>query len=114
MKKLIHKFRKALRSNRGETIMESLASLFLMSILLMAITMMIQTSQQMTIVATTTATDVQENIINSAILGDYDGDKPLVVTLKNAVPDAGAYIVNISASHQVRFTDEGGVVAFAP
>jgi len=114
MKKQIHKIKRILCSNKGETIMESIASLLILSILLMAVTMMIQTAQQLTAMSTTTATDVQENTINSAILGDYDGEKNLIITLENAESSVGAYEVNMTASHAVIFTDDSGVVAFAP
>jgi len=106
MKKRILKIKRILRSNAGETIMESIASLLVLAILLMAVTMMIQTSLRMTAASNVSATESQAGTVNSAILGIFSGKgKDIVFSAPGG---------EISAAHTVNFTNDDGIIAFIP
>jgi len=86
--------------------MESVASFLILSIVLAAITMMIQTSLKITATSTQNAGVMQEGTVNPVILSAYKKSEPVRVTFSN---NAG-----ISATHDVTLNTDEGIIAFYP
>jgi len=112
MKISIQTIKKIFRSNKGETLVESIVSLLILSILLLAVTTMIQTALRMTSASAQKARGVQEDTVNPVILADYrDSENDVAITFE-ATAIEGEY--NIEAKHNVVFNQDGGLIAFSP
>ena len=112
MNTLIRRAKKIFRSKKGETLMESIVSMLVLSVLLAAITMMILTALKFTNTLTQRATTMQEEKINPAVLlSKTTGSGEITFTAASDAPDAAT---DISAKHNVRVYDDDGIIAFAP
>lgn len=109
MKLQDRKLKRIIRSDKGETITESIASLLVFMVLLLAVTTMTQTALKMTRESIQTATDAQEGYINNAMLSGYvsSGDVESI-TFKSTVA------TNINTTHEVLINNDGGIIAFTP
>ena len=106
---LILKIKKIIKSNSGETLLEGIISIFVLTVLLAAVTMMIMTSLGMTRMLTENAEEAQESA-NDAILVGYSGaGTNLKITFKSTNTN------DIIAEHNVVFyRSDDGTVAFSP
>lgn len=106
MKMWIQKTKKIIRSNKGETLVESIVSLLVLSILLFAVTTMIQTALRITSASTQTAKGIQDTL-NIVIRSEYSDSVPDQITFT-------ASGFGISATHDIILNKDGGIIAFAP
>jgi hypothetical protein len=107
MKTWVSKIRGILRSDRGESIMEAVASMLILAILLATITSMIQTSLKWTGIYLQESRAMQD-IINPVRLGVYGVYSETVeISFK-------ADVTKVEASHNVDFYDNNGIIAFSP
>jgi len=112
MKISIQTIKKIFRSNKGETLVESIVSLLILSVLLLAVTTMIQTALRMTSASAQKARGMQEDTVNPVILADYrDSENDVAITFE-ATAIEGEH--NIEAKHNVVFNQDGGLIAFSP
>jgi uncharacterized protein (UPF0333 family) len=107
MKILIQKIKKILHSNKGETLIESIASLLVLTVLIAAISTMINFSLRITSDATRNARAMQDTV--NEVIWEEPGDS-LEITF--TFIDSGG--IAISASHDVEFNEHGGIRAFYP
>ena len=105
MKRLICKSKKIINSNKGESIIESVTALLVLSILLISITMMIQTSLKMTGSSIQNANETQEKDINPLMVSEYNSSEEISITFTAA---------GIEAGHKVIFNKDNEIRAFAP
>lgn len=115
MKKWIDKFIKILHQNKGETLMEIIVSLFVLSILLLVVTTMIQTALRMTSALTQSAKETQESVMNPVMWSDYTDIANY--SDSNVVHITFSYEINGEtkiARHEVEFNVVDGVIAFSP
>jgi len=110
MKKWVLKTKNILRSKRGETLMESIVSLLILTILLTAVGMMIQTALNMTLISTQNAREMQHDIANPTIRALYATGSTDDTEIIFSSPEIGA---GFTASHEVVIFD-GGIIAFSP
>lgn len=112
MKMWIRRIKKIIRSNKGETLMETIVSLIILSILLLAVTTMIQTALRMTSISIQNAEGTQDNV-NFVILSEYTlseySDSGELAEITFTVSGMG-----ISASHDIILNKEGNIIAFTP
>ncbi|MCL2084961.1 MAG: hypothetical protein FWH06_06880 [Oscillospiraceae bacterium] len=101
------KVRYILAQKRGETLMEGIASLLVFSILLAAVTMMINWSLGVTADSAAEATEMQ-NKANEVILGEYDGqrDTELILSVEGRLISIPVTVTDNMA--------DGGFFAFKP
>jgi competence protein ComGC len=104
MKERFYKMREKLRSSKGETIMECIASLLILAILMVAVTTIIQASLKMTETSTVRAA-AQQVTMSDIMLGDYSN--PGSITFSNAA-------AGINVTHDVFFYNQDGTIAFTP
>jgi len=72
MKSLKYRIIRIFKQKRGETLVEAIVSILLLTILLTTITVMIQTSFRLTANAMREAEEMQELRFNPAFLNDFD------------------------------------------
>ena len=108
MRSLIDKTKKALRSKRGETLVEAIASMLILAILLTSVAAMIQTALRMSGEAVRDAAENQE-AINNIILGHFDPANTRGAEINFTAP-------GIVASHEIEiYVDTtAGIIAFIP
>lgn len=106
MKILIQRIKRIIRSNKGETIVESIVSLLILSILLLAVTTIIQTALRMTSVSIQNAKETQD-LFNIVAKAEYSDSEPAEITFS-------ASDINISATHHIIFNKDDGIIAFSP
>lgn len=115
MKKWIDNGKNIFHSTRGETILEGVVSLLLLSALILAVTMMVQSSFKMTSMFTQQSRQLQEDIINPIILSNEESG--------SNYSEYEETNINISyeldgktktAIHKVEFNTADGIIAFAP
>lgn len=109
MKKWIHKIKKTLLSTEGESLAESIASLFVFLVLLLAVTIMIKTSLKITSTSILDAKKMQENIVNPVILSDISNGRRYNITFSNSASG-----IQIHAEHKVVLRNNSGIIAFDP
>jgi len=106
MRKWIHKIEKNIVSKRGETLAESIVSLLIFAILMLSVTMMIQTALRTTARSTRAAREAQDHI-NLVILSKYDEETDITFSYEIAGETK-------SVRHRVRFNESGGIIGFTP
>lgn len=106
MKEWINRTKGIILSSGGETLMESLVSLLVLTILLLTVTAMIKTSFNMSGATIKNATDEQETV-NKLVLSDY-GDDYFESDITFSSEDG------ISSTHGIKLFDSDGYIAFAP
>jgi Tfp pilus assembly protein PilV len=107
--KLFEKARAVLSRPRGETLMEGVVSILVLTILLAGVTMMITMSVRMSAMATGEANDAQ-NEVNAALTAG-DGD-PEVFTFTVVVDDSETGTLKLPVA--VTRTQEFSFIAFTP
>jgi hypothetical protein len=119
MKKVKRKFMRL--SKRGESLAESLASLFVMTLMLVAVAAMIDGAVKIAVRATGDASARQENTINNLMLGNFSEVNPDNVSIAQVMFEftVPGDPLPKTAEHQVTVFDsvEDNVVriiAFAP
>jgi len=105
MKTPIRKIKRLLISKKGETIVESIVSIFIMTVLLVSVTSMIQIALRTTSSSIKEAKRVQEEIINPLISSGGSGN---MVTLTFKIPGLP------DVTHNVVLSANEGIIAFAP
>ncbi|MCL2538700.1 MAG: hypothetical protein FWE66_00015 [Oscillospiraceae bacterium] len=105
MKKLIRRTCDILRSKGGETIMESVVSMLVFSVLLVAVSAMVHTALTMILGSVRSAGIMQEQTINPVILSEY--------TETGASTTLTFTCDGFSAWHEVIMSDSD-VLAFIP
>lgn len=108
MKTLIQRIKKTIRSNKGETIMEGIVSLLVLSILLLVVTTMIQTALRMTSVSIQNAKESQD-VFNDVALSEYSDSESAEITFSFSFSGT-----SMSAAHDIIVNKDGGIIAFAP
>lgn len=106
MKRLTDRIKTILTDKRGESLVESLASMMLFTLLMINITMMINTSLQITGVSTVNAKNKQDNA-NKYILEIYDSKSSHNLILRDDMN-------GINVAIPVDFSDDGNFTAFSP
>jgi len=101
-----NKIKKILGSNRGETLVESLAAILLMSILLIAVGTIINVSLNFSRLAVDNAR-VSQGEVDEIILGNYDEPEP--ATIEFYIQGSPTPL----AWHEVTVND-GDITAFTP
>jgi len=111
MKSLIIRIKKALRSKRGEMLMEAIVSIILLVILLTTITAMIATSRRLTANSMVEAREMQEETLIPVTNATHTGFEQDVTIEITAVDPS----IDLEAEHTVSFFNNGqGLVAFFP
>ena len=105
------KIKKMLSSNRGESLVESLVSLAVLTVLLVAIGLIIHTALRMTSISSVEATRTQEQVINPAISTEFGDDETGEITFSFRF-GVGTPLINVT--HDVKIYEEEGVIAFSP
>lgn len=106
MKRLKDKLKTILTGKKGESLVEGLVSLLVFSVLMMAVTMMINTSLRMTAASTADASAKQESF-NNAVFEQYT--TPAAVNL--LLQTSGSAI---DVSVPVYLSNDGTYVSFSP
>ena len=105
MKELFGKMIKKIRSNKGETLMECIASVLILMFVMAIIGTMIQSSLLMTETLTKRAFE-EQTIVNDIILGASTGSGTITFNTTAA---------GITATfHPVAIYDQDGIIAFRP
>ena len=107
MKESLQRIKKNITDSKGETLMESIISLLILSVLLVAVATMIQAALGLTNSLTQRANSTQEDTINPVILTDYS----------NSITNSIIFFAedgSISAAHDVLVFNEDGLVGFSP
>lgn len=107
--RLLNKLKNILTGKRGESLMESIASILILNILMLAVTVMIKTSLRITEQSTTSASSIQEQA-NSIIFEEYP---PSADTPTLELRDSGSGY-NIDVDIEVIYHDDGTFQAFTP
>jgi competence protein ComGC len=109
MKLLVGKLIKILNKKRGELLMEAIISVMLLSILLVIVATMIQTSRNMTANSMRDASALQEGELNLLALGtDTRIESGSVISFE--IQDLDIY-----SEHEIRLFEENGInIAFFP
>ena len=99
------------KSNRGETVIESIISMIILSILLVSVAMILQTAIKMTERSLEMAESSQEGLANQLILDEYeeeDDDVDFNISAKDAT-------IDIDATHKVTLNiASDDIIAFYP
>jgi len=116
MKSLIRTLIKKLRCKNGETLVEAIVSILLLAILLATVTAMISTSLRMTANSMRDAVDIQEGLLNRAILGELpDPDLFPDASHQRVTFTIGSTTPLISAVHNIDVLDTTeNIIAFYP
>ncbi|MCL2719528.1 MAG: prepilin-type N-terminal cleavage/methylation domain-containing protein [Lachnospiraceae bacterium] len=110
-------------SNKGESLIESVISLFILSILILAVTSIIQVSLRMSNRSIANAAVMQENVLNPLLRSEFDGDGIVGAVTFNFVPTSGNTdppVDNffefdaIAISQNALIYNQGGLWAFSP
>ena len=112
MKERFGKIIKRLRSNKGETIMECIASLLVLAILMVAVTTMIQASMRMTGIATQTAA-ARQTTAGAIMLGTHPASGGGTITFSSDTSPVQA-ANGIGAEHPVTIYTEDNISSFIP
>jgi len=104
---LFRRIKELIGSDRGETLVESIVSVFIMGILFTTIAMMIVTSFRMTNTSVERAEENQEEFVNPLVLTEFAGDIIDITFMIGGID-------GIIATHQVVFSAENGILAFSP
>jgi Tfp pilus assembly protein PilV len=101
------------RSQKGETLVEIIISLFLLAVLITGVTAMIFASFGISNAAIAHA-EAQQASINGVILfgNELSNDKAVSTVIRFYSSDAR--FMNINAEHGVNFVNDGGVITFYP
>ncbi len=115
MKKLITKSKSILKSQKGETLAEGIASLFIFSILMLGVTVMIVTSLRISGHATAEAKGLQEVVNSATEESEKDYAKSDPTTLKEygmtfTDPDS----ILKDTTHKLEVFSKNGIIAFKP
>ena len=123
MYKIIDKIKSISTDKKGESLIESMAALLIFSILLMSVTMMINTSLRITGNSTLAAAEKQ-NLENQAILEEYEHYEECTLTLSLAFDDGKTVelegfpvrfsILKLPGSHHALFTSFAPKVVSSP
>ncbi len=103
--KLANRAAGLLRKRRGETLVETVLSLLIFSIVMLAVTYMLTTSLRMITKAQETEAVLRERD-NALAAGEYSGSSG---TVTFTIPE-----LSLSSSHGVIVGGEGGLTAFRP
>jgi len=102
-------------NNKGESLVESLVSLFVLSLLVLAIVSIIQVSLRLSHRAVNSAEDMQQAF--NPLLGDvFAGadERDIVFEFPINFTDTAGTVVTVSVTHTVRFENTQGILAFSP
>lgn len=92
--------------NKGETLVESVVSLLVLSLLLLVVTATIQTALRMTSVSLQKVKETQD-VLNAVARSEYSESELAEITFS-------ASGLGISAKHNIVLNKDGGIIAFAP
>lgn len=95
------KLQRALKNKKGETLMETVISICLFTIIMLAVTMLLSSSMRMTGAAIQDA-ETLSDANNKAIAGEYAGDAAALTISADS----------FSVSQPVTVSNENGVLAF--
>ena len=110
MKSLVRKIGRILRSHNGESLMEGIASVLVLTVLIAAVTTIILVSLKITESSIARAEKMQDDVNNPAILANYSAAGETTITFYDAAPESG-----ISATHGVLINEAAdGLIAFTP
>lgn len=111
---LLNKAKTILSGQKGESLMESIASILIFNILMLAVATMIKTSLRITEYSTTSAATRQEQA-NNFILENYptSTDTPKL-ELRERASDVTYVSHNINVDIDVTYYDDGTFQAFTP
>jgi Tfp pilus assembly protein PilV len=114
MKLLIGKIKQLKFQKKGETLMEAIVSVLLLSILLVTVTAMIQTSRNVTARSMQDAIALQEGRLNpvASASENIDPDDLDEVSITFTVPSMPLLFIN--ATHNILLYDNDNIVAFFP
>jgi hypothetical protein len=122
---VIKKIENILRSKRGESIMEAVASFLVLSMLLASVAYMIAISMNWTAGSLLNASEIQE-IGNELILGDYENPATLDtfnsteehdgdITFSFVIEIDSLKVLEGKAEHQISIAEaHGNIIAFSP
>ena len=99
MKLLMSMIKKRLCSKRGETLVEAIISILLLTILMTTVTAMIQTSLRMTVRSMDDARHLQESVFNQAVYGEFTESSQGILLL--SINDLG-----IDIQHDIIINDD--------
>ena len=119
MKSLIHRISNKLRSKKGETLVEAIISILLLTILLSTITAMISTSRRMTARSMETAREMQNETFNPAASSNPDRFIPGgEISFSGEIETSDALItIDIASTHNISIFDDDfneNIIAFSP
>jgi len=106
MVSLIIRIKKIFHSNKGETLMEAIVSIILLTILLTTITAMISISQRMTANAIRQANNTQARAFNAIILKDDDIFNDAIISFTPALNSDLTFVdITSDISHSIKLFD---------
>jgi hypothetical protein len=125
MKRLIHKTHTLLRSSRGETILETVVALLILTILMTSVTMIVRTA--VTITRMSIDSSERNQTLNNDLVGDAasvedaegntvaasTGDFTITISSIDADPSTSA-VEPLEAEHEVNYISVGGFTVFSP
>lgn len=103
MNRLLRKIKKRIRSKKGETLIESLASVLVLTVLSLGVAASIQVALKITGDSLEKA-EITQGEVNSVVSG-ASGEPGSTITFTGA---------EITASHKVSLYNDGGIIAFYP
>ena len=114
MKTLRTKLKEIFGNNKGESLIESLVSVFVLALLVVTITGIVQVSLRMSNRAIENAETMQEDVFNP-LLGDELADDVICTIIFEFVdPSNPANTVNVTHADELRLVNEQGIWAFSP
>lgn len=111
MKRLTDKIRTILADSNGESLIESMVSIMVFALFLLAVATMLNISLR--IIANSNAAAVQSQTeANNAILENVVGTEEKEFTLKGVITDEADVVIDVT--FDVNLANDGSFVAFAP
>jgi hypothetical protein len=121
MKRLIHKVQLLLRSNRGETILETVVALLILTILMTSVTMIVRTAvtiTRMSIDSSETNQTLNNNLtadnytLPTGMTADDIGEGDFTITI-DTDPSPTVEVL-LEVGHEVNYISVGGFTVFSP
>jgi hypothetical protein len=124
MKSLIHKVHTLLRSSRGETILETVAALLILTLLMTSVTMIVRTA--VTITRMSIVSSERNQTLNNALVADATSvedsegntvdasEGNFTITISSIDTDPSDAVVPLEKGHKVNYIVVGGFTVFSP
>jgi Tfp pilus assembly protein PilV len=112
-KTLLNTIKQKTRTSKGESLIETIASLLLLTIIFASITSMVQVSIKYSDTATQRARENQE-AVNPVVLQERDDDDDVATTRIFFVYDDPDGLFHINVSYTVDYFSDSGFVSFTP